>query len=212
VPSRVAPNIAVANRYFGLFDTGEMKLRGLEVRRSDTPPIVKNMQNEMLRVLSSTSDAEEFEQKAPEVLDILRRYLTRIRRGDVPAEELVISQKLSKNPADYKTNTAMAAASKALLASGMNPQPGEKVQMIIVDSGAQGQITKAIPYTPATETLDSYDTDKYAELLVRATESILLRRVSAKELTIDTPAMVPKVQKVFAFSQEKHQAGRNRKG
>ncbi|NQU08212.1 MAG: hypothetical protein HQ583_06585 [Candidatus Abyssubacteria bacterium] len=185
VPSRVAPNIAVANRYFGLFDTGEMKLRGLEVRRSDTPPIVKNMQNEMLRVLSSASGAEEFEQKAPEMLDILRRYLARIRRGDVPAEELVISQKLSKNPADYKTNTAMAAASKALLASGMNPQPGEKVQMIIVDSGAQGQITKAIPYTPATETLDSYDTKKYADLLIRAAETILLRRLDEGALLME---------------------------
>ena len=103
-------------------------------------------------------------------------------------------------PADYKTNTVMAAASKALLASGMNPQPGEKVQMIIVDSGARGQITKAIPYTPAVETLDSYDTGKYAELLIRAAESVLLRKVDAKDSAIDTPAMIPSVQEVFAFS------------
>ena len=185
VPSRMAPNVAVANRYFGLFDTGEMKLRGLEVRRSDMPPIVKNMQNEMLRALCSASNAEEFRQKEPEVLEILRRYLETVRRGDVPTRDLVITQRLSKDPATYKTNTAMAAASKALLAAGIKPQAGEKVQLIIVDSGAKDQITKAIPYTPGVETLDKYDADKYAELLIRAAESILLRRVDELEITLD---------------------------
>jgi DNA polymerase elongation subunit (family B) len=201
LPSRAAPSVAVPNRYFGLFDTGEMKLRGLEVRRSDAPPIVKNMQNEMLRALCSASDAEEFRQKEPEILEILRRYLLRIRRGDVPAKELVISQRLSKDPAAYKTNTAMAAASKALLAAGVNLQPGEKVGLIILDSGAQGQITKAIPYTPAIETLDSYDTGKYAQLLIRATETILLKRLNEEELTVEGPSMISKFQDTFAFSQ-----------
>ena len=184
VPSRMSPNLAVPNRFFGLFDDGGMKLRGLEVRRSDMPPVVKKMQNEMLRALSSVSDAEEFRQKEPELLEILQRYLLKLRRGDVPVEDLVITQRLSKDPAGYKTNTAMAAASKALLASGLNPQAGEKVQLILVDGGATGQITKAIPYTAAVEGLDNYDTAKYADLLTRATESILLRRVHEMELIV----------------------------
>jgi len=177
VPSRTAPNIAVANRYFGLFDTGEMKLRGLEVRRSDAPPIVRNMQAEMLQALSSASNKAEFRRKAPMVLEVLGGYLARLRRGEVPAEELVISQKLSKNPSDYKTNTAMAAASGTLTASGMNPRPGERIDLILVDSAAEGQATKAIPYTANVESVETYDADKYAELLVRAAETILLRRL-----------------------------------
>ncbi|MBI4832905.1 MAG: hypothetical protein HY801_15405, partial [Candidatus Lindowbacteria bacterium] len=182
VPSRTAPGVAVANRYFGLFDNGEMKMRGLEVRRSDVPPIVKKMQTEMLRVLSSASTAEEFKQKTAEVLEILKSYLARLRRGEVQAEELVISQKLSKNPSEYKTNTAMAAASGALLASGIKPQPGERVGLILVDSKARGQATKSIPYTAAVEHIDAYDIEKYAELLVRAAETVLLRRLSKREL------------------------------
>ena len=181
VPSRTAPGVAVANRYFGLFDTGEMKMRGLEVRRSDTPPIVKKMQNEMLQILSSASNAEEFKQKTPEVMGILRKYLARLRRGETPVEDLVISQKLSKKPSEYRTNTAMAAASKALAAAGKSPSPGERVGLIIVDSGATDQMTKAIPYTAATETIDTYDVEKYAELLVRAAETVLLRRVDTLE-------------------------------
>jgi len=53
-------------------------------------------------------------------------------------------------------------------------RPGEKVQLIIVDSGATGQITKAVPYTSGTETLDTYDTGTYADLLIRAAECVLL--------------------------------------
>ncbi len=72
--------------------------------------------------------------------------------------------------------------------------------LTLPSDGALGQITKAIPYTSGTETLDTYDTGKYAALLIRAAENVLLRRVSAKELTTDTPAMIPRVQEVFAFS------------
>jgi DNA polymerase elongation subunit (family B) len=181
VPSRMSPNLAVANRYFGLFENGEMKLRGLEVRRSDMPPIVRKMQWEMLHVLSSAANAKDFGEKTAEVLDILKQYLARLKRGDVLAEDLVISQKLSKNPSDYKTNTAMAAASKSLLASGITPKPGERVDLIIVDSEAKGQEKKAIPYTASTENVLSYDFDKYAELLLRAAETILLHRLDRAE-------------------------------
>jgi DNA polymerase-2 len=188
VPSRMAPGVAVANRYFGLFDTGEMKTRGLEVRRSDTPPLVKKMQAEMLRALASAANSAEFAKQEAEVLAILKQYFTNLRSGNIAIEDLVISQKLSKNPADYKTNTAMAAASRALLAAGMNPQPGERVELIIVDSGAQDQAVKAIPYTAATESIAGYAADKYAELLVRAAETVLLRRLEKREISPEQSA------------------------
>ena len=47
------------------------------------------------------------------------------------------------------------------------------------------QITKAIPYTSDTETLGAYDTAKYADLLIRAAESILLRQVDELEVATD---------------------------
>jgi DNA polymerase elongation subunit (family B) len=181
-PSKTAPGVAVANRYFGLFDTGEMKIRGLEVRRSDMPPIVKNMQAEMLQILSSAANADEFRRKEPDILAILKRYLAQVRSGKVSAKDLVISRKMSKKPADYKTNTAMAAASKALAAAGVSPQPGERVDLIIVDSSARGQVTKAIPYTPGVEKVDTYDVEQYAELLIRAAETALLREIDEDEL------------------------------
>lgn len=181
VPSRTSPTLAVANRYFGLFDTGQFKMRGIELRRSDVPPIVCKMQKEMLHLLSSVATADEFRQKETELLEILRGYLAQLKRGDVSARDLVISQKLSKHPSDYKTNTVMAAASKTLLAAGRSPKPGERVNLIIVEGGARGQAVKAIPYVAGMETVDCYDVDKYGELLIRAAETILLRRLKKED-------------------------------
>ena len=52
LPSRVNPRMPVHNQFAGVFETGEMKVRGLEVRRSDAPMVVKRAQAEILRCLS----------------------------------------------------------------------------------------------------------------------------------------------------------------
>lgn len=40
LPSRIDARVPVANRYFGVFQDGTLKLRGVEVRRRDTPPFI----------------------------------------------------------------------------------------------------------------------------------------------------------------------------
>jgi DNA polymerase elongation subunit (family B) len=40
LPSRMHPNIGVLNRYYGVMESGKLKVRGLEVRKHDTPKFV----------------------------------------------------------------------------------------------------------------------------------------------------------------------------
>lgn len=42
LPSRASASVPVPNRYFGLFDDGSIKVRGIEVRRHDTPEFFAN--------------------------------------------------------------------------------------------------------------------------------------------------------------------------
>ncbi len=42
LPSRMDPRVPVANRYYGVFQDGSLKIRGIEARRRDTPPWVAN--------------------------------------------------------------------------------------------------------------------------------------------------------------------------
>ena len=59
LPSRQDERMSVANRYFGIFDNGEIKMRGIETRRRDTPPFIVAAQMEMLKVLATAKSRQE---------------------------------------------------------------------------------------------------------------------------------------------------------
>jgi DNA polymerase-2 len=52
LPSRSDARVPVANRYFGVFQDGSLKLRGLEARRGDTPPFIAAVQMGILERLA----------------------------------------------------------------------------------------------------------------------------------------------------------------
>lgn len=53
--SRVDARRAVPNRYFGVRRDGELKIRGIELRRHDTPEFIKQAQKELLEELARAS-------------------------------------------------------------------------------------------------------------------------------------------------------------
>ena len=46
--SKQDPKRPVATRYFGVFEDGSLKVRGLACRRRDTPPLVRRAQEDLL--------------------------------------------------------------------------------------------------------------------------------------------------------------------
>ncbi len=60
LPSRVEPRISVANRYFGAFEDGSVKVRGIEARRHDTPRFIRETQLGMLDILAEGRDVAGF--------------------------------------------------------------------------------------------------------------------------------------------------------
>jgi DNA polymerase-2 len=58
LPSRLNKKVPVANRYFGVFQSGEIKMRGIETRRHDTPLLVSKTQLEILQLLATVSSAK----------------------------------------------------------------------------------------------------------------------------------------------------------
>ena len=69
---KMHPNIGVLNRYYGVMENGKVKVRGIEVRRRDTPRFIYNVQMEMIKVLSSANNAKQFMEKIPEALNIVK--------------------------------------------------------------------------------------------------------------------------------------------
>ena len=137
LPSKQNAEIPVPNRFFAVAEDGTLKVRGLECRRHDTPPLVARMQQEVLEILAEARDAETYSRKLDEARQVLERYLGRVARGSVPVEELVISKRLSRLPAAYRQASATAIAARQLDRSGVRLRPGETLEYVITRADAK---------------------------------------------------------------------------
>jgi len=70
--SRMHVEVPVLNRYYGVFDSGKIKVRGIEAVRRDTPPFIKKAQMDMIRVLAKAPNSEAFMKRIPESVEVLR--------------------------------------------------------------------------------------------------------------------------------------------
>jgi DNA polymerase elongation subunit (family B) len=94
------PEIPVLNRYYGVFDDGRVKMRGIEARRADTPPLIAEAQKAMIEhACIQARDLEEFMERIPEALiNAATIRACRLIEGKVDVGELTITKRLSKRP------------------------------------------------------------------------------------------------------------------
>jgi DNA polymerase-2 len=173
LPSKRNRESPVANRYFGLFKNGKIKARGLAFRRSDTPPLIQEAQLRMIEVLRAAKNSNDYRLKIPEILDILLEHSLRLKDGQTKNEELAIGKRLSREPNDYKVDNLTALAAQQLEDVGIEVHPGEKVRYVIKDALSKDKSERVRPF-PLVGPDDTYDVKKYQEILVKATEEILI--------------------------------------
>lgn len=176
LPSRVDERRAVPNRYFGATYEGELKIRGIECRRHDTPAWIKQVQLELLDTLAQTPEARDPAQgqsaALPLLLQIVAREVDRLRAGQVPFPELALTYHLSRAPEDYSSLTLNAIVARELTGRGVTLEPGESIRYVIMENDAAVPDDRA----RALEFFDGrwgYDVERYTELLMRAVETVV---------------------------------------
>ncbi len=169
LPSRVDERVPVANRYFGVFQNGEVKVRGIEARRHDTPGYVAETQMEMLAILARASSAGDLPALLPEVLCFLRKRLRALRSGQVSPPRLVVNQKLSRDLEAYRAPSPGALAAAQLAAAHKRVGRGQSVRFLFV----RGENKVVAWDAPQEETHSSIDVDRYTTLLIRAASTVL---------------------------------------
>jgi DNA polymerase-2 len=167
LPSKQHAEIAVPNRFFAVAETGEVKIRGLECRRHDTPPLVARMQQEALAILAEARDFESYCRKLEEAREILESYLDRVEAGQVSVEEIAISRRLTRAPNDYRQASATAIAAQQLDRSGVALRPGEVIEYIITDADSNYADDRVRALT-LWESWRGYDVRQYQEALREA--------------------------------------------
>jgi DNA polymerase-2 len=166
LPSRMNSKVPVANRYFGVFQSGEIKMRGIELRRRDTPLFISKTQMEILQLLTSNDHPPDV---LPKIRTVLREKIQAVRGGNFQVGEFVIRQTLSRTLDQYRGTSPVAEAVRQLEAAGKTLRPGQTVRFVY---------TRGSPRVHAWDLprpLDpcSLDTHRYVELLLRAVETVL---------------------------------------
>ncbi|MDR7484208.1 MAG: DNA polymerase domain-containing protein [Armatimonadota bacterium] len=172
LPSRTHPGLGVPNRYLGRFDDGETKVRGIEVRRADLPPLVAHTQARMLEVLFEARTLAEVRAAIPRVLDLLAEAVVRLRDGEVRATDLAMAATISRAPEAYRGHAAVAVAARQMARAGVRLHSGERIQYLITDAGARLPEDRVRPLGLLGPDW-SYDVEYYTGLLIRATETLL---------------------------------------
>ncbi|MFX1379276.1 MAG: DNA polymerase domain-containing protein [Promethearchaeota archaeon] len=174
LPSRAEPDVPALSHYWGIKSDGEIKVRGIEVRRRDMPKIVKDAQYAFIDIFQGAMTVDEFKKRIPEAKKKLFEYVERVYSGKVSRDELTIKQKISRSPNQYKVNSYQAVAARQLERSGVIASAGKNVRYIILNADADPNFPekKVVLSDLYDEKKHEYDRKKYVELLKRAFENI----------------------------------------
>ncbi len=171
-PSQADPLSGVPGRYFGAFQDGELKIRGLACRRRDTPALLKALQHDMLALLAQAGDLAGCRALVGRLQETVQECRSRLLESRVTAPELAIAFHLSKSPEEYVHDTVSTLAAKQLAAGGVTLHPGETVRYIITSARDKVKEWRSRPLALCEGPME-YDARKYLELLERAAQEIL---------------------------------------
>jgi DNA polymerase-2 len=166
---RDRPGVPVANRFFGLQPQGEHKIRGIALRREDTPLFVAETQLELLRLLAREPDPSCLANLLHEAVALLRSAFESLQNGRVPLEQLLVTQTLSRELGEYRVATPLRRATLQLQQAGKSLRMGQRVRYLHIRSG-EGVLAWDLPDRPDP---GSIETTHYKELLFRAAWEVL---------------------------------------
>jgi DNA polymerase elongation subunit (family B) len=169
-PSRLNPFIGAANRYFGKYDHGGLKVRGMAQRRSDTPAWIANAEREIMQILAQECNADRLADLIPKALEMTRTYFAELDAEQVPIEDLVCQTKLSREVEAYKGNSTSAQAARQLAAEGKQVRVGQRVKFIYTHGKKTSIFAWDLEVEPQYALVNK---SRYKELLLRTVVQIL---------------------------------------
>ena len=108
----------------------------------------------------------------PKALKVLNGYVSQLRSGRAPIQDLVIEKHLSKMPDEYRNQVPQAIAAKRLMEEGERIHAGQNISYIITRNNSSIPENRAIPAELAHQN-STYDSKAYVRLLLASATSLL---------------------------------------
>jgi len=168
LPKASDPRMGAARRYYGKLTDGSLFYRGIELRRHDTPSLIKRFQEELMEILFDAESSEEvLERQLSQALKFVGEACRKVSRGEVEPRELVISKRLRRAPQEYVSRQPHVVAAE------LGAEEGGFVNYLFVDAERRNPYLRVMPASMLTSHHHSYDKRKYTELVQRAAENLL---------------------------------------
>ncbi len=172
LPNRTT-GVGALNRYYGKYSTGEIKVRGIELRMHDTPDYFRQLQTAMLDVLKEAGDRREFMALLPRAVKVLVGFAVVLLRGEVDPWDLVFHKRTSRNLDEYAVFNEQVAALQQLEEHGVKKNAGQGVDYIILDRESKIASGK-VRVWELMRGDEKYDRKVYYRYLLRCGESLLM--------------------------------------
>lgn len=173
VPSKSNDIVGVPNRYFGVFEDGSLKLRGIEARRHDTPIFFSNYQQLILNMLSEADTINEAKAMFPKIHTIFLSHLKFLKERRISLNDLAFTKRISKNYDEYEDrNTLENNAILNLSGGGKSLRAGEILKYVVTDYYRKNSKKRSIPIELANSQT-KYDVKRYCQVLEEVTNTVV---------------------------------------
>ncbi len=156
--------LPVSNRYFGVFEDGTVKMRGIEARRHDTAGFFSNVQQGILDIMSEANSIKEVKDLMPKIRNIFQMHLELLKYKKVSINDLVLTKRISKDVDVYKNrNTVELDALVQLKNAGKSLKARQILKYVITDYYRKNSRKRSIPFE-LVNSKTVYDAKRYSEL------------------------------------------------
>ncbi len=161
------------NKYYGMFENGDFKVRGVYLRRRDTPKFFCDFQEKILELMGRADTKERVMEIIPKCLELAKEADCMLQHREVEALDLVICKVVSKELSDYSTMNDQRCCLSVLKGEGIRVVPGQKIKFVITDSTSRDPKKRLVP-EEFIRSDTRYDPNIYRVFLARTLESLLL--------------------------------------
>ncbi|MFZ5631087.1 MAG: DNA polymerase domain-containing protein [Spirochaetota bacterium] len=171
LPSRTDERMPVANRYLGRFKTGKLKLRGIAVRRKDTPQYIADFQRALLQLMVDCKSSSEVAAAFTGAQRMYELSRDKLLSGTVPWQALLLRRTVSHELDDYQVFNGTSLTMRELADQGITVSPGEKVRYLATELRAKDPLRRFVSEERAAASgkeVLPYDRRYYGRLLYEA--------------------------------------------
>jgi DNA polymerase elongation subunit (family B) len=178
LPLEASEKIEALKQYYGVTQTGQLVVRGVEIRRHDTPKLINKFQTELLCTLFDCKDAKEIVEKGYEnALLLVTKAMDKIMLGreNITQDDLVISKLLGQEIVKYRSLFPHVSAAIQLSNEDKHPSKGDTIKYIYTNSQHKNPLCRVASIgsnNARKDTLD-YDKQKYKDMMLDAAETVL---------------------------------------